>query len=85
VQFSSLGVMNYADLSLEMMSRGTSIAAVAQRLSMSAGVGIAAQNHGWLQQRFAEHHHDDHRDGEVNDIAAEDELSETLEHTYSRL
>jgi EmrB/QacA subfamily drug resistance transporter len=42
VQFSSLGVMNYADLSLEMMSRGTSIAAVAQRLSMSAGVGIAA-------------------------------------------
>ncbi|MDB5405748.1 MAG: transporter, partial [Rhodospirillales bacterium] len=42
VQFSSLGVMNYADLTPEMMSRGTSIAAVAQRLSMSAGVGIAA-------------------------------------------
>jgi EmrB/QacA subfamily drug resistance transporter len=42
VQFSSLGVMNYADLTQEMMSRGTSIAAVAQRLSMSAGVGIAA-------------------------------------------
>jgi EmrB/QacA subfamily drug resistance transporter len=42
VQFSSLGVMNYADLSQEMMSRGTSIAAVAQRLSMSTGVAIAA-------------------------------------------
>jgi EmrB/QacA subfamily drug resistance transporter len=42
VQFSSLGVMSYADLSHEMMSRGTSIAAVAQRLSMSTGVGLAA-------------------------------------------
>jgi hypothetical protein len=42
VQFSTLGVMNYADLTPEMMSRGTSIAAVAQRISMSAGVGVSA-------------------------------------------
>jgi hypothetical protein len=42
VQMSSLGALSYADLPHEMMARGTSISAVAQRLSMSSGIAISA-------------------------------------------
>ncbi|UPG74747.1 hypothetical protein MVG78_20150 (plasmid) [Roseomonas gilardii subsp. gilardii] len=42
VQVTSVNALGYADLTPEIMSKGTSIASVAQQLSMSLGVAIAA-------------------------------------------
>ncbi len=42
VQFTNINALGYADLTPQIMSRGTSIASVAQRLSMSFGVAVAA-------------------------------------------
>ncbi len=42
VQLTSINALGYADLTPEIMSRGTSIASVAQQLSMSLGVAIGA-------------------------------------------
>ncbi len=42
VQLTSINALGYADLTPEIMSKGTSIASVAQQLSMSLGVAIGA-------------------------------------------
>ena len=42
VQLTSINALGYSDLTPEIMSKGTSIASVAQQLSMSLGVAIGA-------------------------------------------
>jgi len=41
IQLQALGLLGYADLTTDSMSKGTSISTVGQRLSMSAGVAVA--------------------------------------------
>ncbi len=42
LQFTMINALSFADLTPDLMSRGTSITAVAQQLSFSLGVGLAA-------------------------------------------
>ena len=48
VQFTCLNTLGYADVPLDMMSRGTSVSSVGQQLSMSFGVAIGATLLGLL-------------------------------------